>query len=229
MMTLAQRCMALVTNPRVAFDDIERKPRPVWPLVLLTLATTGALGWYYATVDSAWLTEQLMSANSRLADLSEAERERMARMMGGRTLLVGSMIGGAIAVPAMKLLEAVYYLLAGKVTGVQRSFEQWFGLAVWTSTPQLLGLIAGLMIMAISSETQVDPGVINPLSLNELFFHRALNEPGYKLWSAINLTQLWSIALAAIGIHHWSKRSWLYSVTMVLLPLSLYALVLTRA
>ena len=77
------------------------------------------------------------------------------------------------------LLVSVYYLLAGKVTNVQRSFRQWFALACWTSMPSLLAIIPAAFVLLTATTAQIDQAELQPLSLNALFFHRAFGEPGF--------------------------------------------------
>ena len=82
----------------------------------------------------------------------------------------------------------------------------------------MLAAIPALLSLATAETSQLDPGVLQPLSLNELFFHRGMGEPGYQLLSNFGVLQALGLALAVIGVHTWSKRSWLFASVFVLLP-----------
>jgi Yip1 domain len=132
----------------------------------------------------------------------------------------------------VRVLEATWYLLAGKVTNVDRSFRQWFALANWTSLPAVIGVVPAALALLMASGSQIDPGVLQPLSLNELFFHRKMGEPGYQVLSNISLLGMIGAALAIIGVKSWSSRSWLFASVFVLLPvaviLGIWALIALR-
>jgi Yip1 domain len=119
----------------------------------------------------------------------------------------------------VRVLEATWYTLAGKVMNVDRNFKQWFALANWTSLPAVIAVIPAAIALLMASGTQIDPGALQPLSLNELFFHRKMGESGYQLLSNLSLVSLLGALLAIIGVKCWSARSWLFATVFVLLPL----------
>lgn len=209
---------SIFLEPRDAFSEIRRQPRPWWPLVLLTLSTLVLLVWYYAKVDLSWFMDQTLSANPRFAALTSAQREAALHAMSRSTLMISSVVGGVLAIALLKVIEATYYLLAGKVTGLAPTFKQWFGLACWTALPQALAIIPGAAVLLMQSSGQFEPGSISPLSLNELWVHKTLGAPGYSLFSGINLLQIWSLVLVVLGVRAWSGRSWPFSAVFALLP-----------
>ncbi len=111
-------------------------------------------------------------------------------------------------------------MLAGKVTKVQRSYKQWFALANWTGLPGVVAVLPAIPLLLTSNTLQMDMATaISPLSLNALIFHRAMGEPGYNLYTNLNLVSLFTIFLVVLGIKMWSGRSWLFALLYVLLPL----------
>ena len=212
---------ALVTAPRRAFEAIAEKPRWLFPLLVLLLPTLVVLVWYYLTVDLAWIIDEQMRTNPRMANLTEEQRAQVAQFSSRGTLTVTSAIAACVLVLLFRVLEATWYLLAGKVTNVNRSFRQWFALANWTSLPGVLAVIPAVLSLLLADTDQMDPGVLQPLSLNELFFHRGIGESGYQLLSSVGLLQVLGAALAIIGVHTWSRRSWLHAAVIVLLPVGL--------
>jgi hypothetical protein len=208
-----------VTSPKQAFAALETRPRIWFPLLLTLLGTAGLLFWYYATVDVAWLADQMLSAGPQTAQMSEADRERAAARMTRPVLLWSSVIAVTLFVLVARVAEAAYYLLAGNLTGVQRTFRQWFAFSWWTGMPHLIGAIPAALILLLSSTNQIHTGEINPLSLNELFFHRGLGEPGFDLWSNLSLLHPVAWLLTVVGVQVWSRRSWTFSAIFAVLPL----------
>jgi len=131
----------------------------------------------------------------------------------------GSLFSIIVFAVGARLLEATWYLLAGKVTKVQRSFKQWFALASWTTLPQLIAVLPAIPLLMTAKSPQLDPSATSPLSLNELIFHRGMEEPGYGLVANLNLIHIFTLYLAILGVKLWSGRSWLFASVYVLLPL----------
>jgi hypothetical protein len=134
-------------------------------------------------------------------------------------LLASGVIGTAIGLPMVLAVQAAYCMLAGKITNVQKSFLHWFSLLSWSNIPVLAGAVAGMALLATQSNpVQISPSELQMLSLNELFFHLGPSEPGYSLFSALSLLNLWTWGLAIFGVRAWSNRSWTFSAVFVLLP-----------
>jgi hypothetical protein len=115
----------------------------------------------------------------------------------------------------------LYYLLAGKITNVQRSYRHWLAMACWTGLPQVLAVLPAIGVLLASGTTQLDSSAIQPLSLNALFMHRDMGDAGYQLFTSINLLHLLTLPLAVMAIRVWSGRSWLFSSVYALLPVVL--------
>ncbi len=224
-MSLVETTLGLFTQPRKVFDSLADKPRVLWPLLLTLALTLGLMAFYTLKVDREWLLEQQMLASPMTARMSEEERQRIVEAqlkMPQAVMLTITLVSVAAGVLLMRLLQAAYLTLAGKITNVDRSFKQWFSLAVWTGVPAvIIGFATGFLILMLSNTTQLDPGAIQPLSFNELFFQKTLTEKGYNLLSSIGLLQILSFGLAIIGVKQWSRRSWLFASIYVLLPIIL--------
>jgi hypothetical protein len=121
----------------------------------------------------------------------------------------------------MLLVGAVYYLLAGKIAGVNRSFRHWLALSAWTSLPTVLAVIPAALVLLTATSNQVGQDSLQALSLNELFFKLEPGETGFTLLTNINLFTFVSLYLGAVGVKVWSSRSWLFSIVFSVLPLIL--------
>jgi hypothetical protein len=115
------------------------------------------------------------------------------------------------------MLTALYYLLASKVMGTGIGFGKWFGFAVWTSIPRLLALpLSALQIMTSGGRLSLED--TNMVSLNYLLLHLPASSPWFGLATNLDLTSVWSIALAVIGLKAWTGRSTGTCVTVAVLP-----------
>lgn len=228
-----QIATGLFTAPAKTFEAIAEKPRWLFPFLLVLLCSLGLALWYYGTVDVSWLIDKQISSSPQAANLTEEQRARIAQFSNRGTIMLSSTLVALILMALIRVLEAVWYTLAGKVTNVDQGFRKWFSLACWTSIPGVLAVIPAALGLLTANTTQLDPSVLTPLSLNELFFHREIGERGYSLLSGIGVLQIVGAVLAIIGVHTWSKRSWLFSSVFVLLPvvliLAVFVLLATRA
>ena len=213
-----QLAIALITQPRKAFAELDERPRFWFPLLLSVGCTLALLLWYYAVVDVDWLIDKSLSANARAAQMTEEQRAMVASRMSRNVLMWSSVGVGVLAVLGLRLVEATYLLLAGKIVNLQRSFKHWFSLGLWTSLPPLLTVIPSVLLLSLSDTRQMDASVMQPLSLNEIFFHKAMGAPGYTLLTSLSVLQPVAWLLAVIAVQTWSRRSWLFSSSFVLLP-----------
>jgi hypothetical protein len=211
---------ALLFEPRKAFDEIAQRPRYWFALLLLVVCTVALTMWYQSVVDIGWLMDKQMRAFDTARRLTEdqiATRvQAAAEHRGAQVAITG--VATAIFLPLVLLLSAGYYSLAGKVTNVERGFRQWFELSCWTALPTVLAVIPAAIVLLTATTKQIEPGDMQPLSLNSLIFHRAMGEPGYSLFTSLQITQILSLYLAAFGVKLWSGRSWLFAIVFSALP-----------
>lgn len=212
---------ALVLDPKGAMREIEARPRFLFPLLVVMLVSAGALFWYYSIVDYDWLIDKTLRSSARGRNLTEEQIAQASKFMTKNTIMWSSLIAVPLVMVIIRLLEATWYLLAGKVTNVQRSFKQWFALANWTSLPTVLAVLPAILVLLTTKSTQIDAGAVSPLSLNELIFHRGMGESGYNLFTNLNLIQLFTVFLVVLGVRLWSGRSWLFALVYTLLPVAI--------
>ena len=201
--------VALATAPSSAFAELRERPRFWFPLLLLVLSTAVLVYWYYSAVDIEWLKDLMFGNNPDIQKLPEAERAQMMAMVSRNTLLWGSVIGTFFALP-------IVFLVHGFVSAARRQGHQ---AAAGIQTLVRAGLLVVAGPAAGHSRRCHLPGSeryaadaararLQPLSLNELVFHRPLGSPGQALLETLTIPGLLSWALMIIGVHTWSQRSW---------------------
>lgn len=214
---------ALVFEPQKAFTEIAARPRILFPLLVLLLATAGTSLWYVSVVDLEWLVDQQLRNSALGRQLTEVQIAQQAAAAASRQGLQATIttLASAFAIVAMALLGALYYWLAGKITNVDRSYRQWLSLNCWSSLPAVLGVVPAAFVLLSASTGQIPQEDLQPLSINALLMHKAAGEPGYTLFSAMNLLQFLALYLATVGVKTWSGRSWLFSTVFTVLPYAL--------
>ncbi|MFO7324533.1 MAG: YIP1 family protein [Pseudomonadota bacterium] len=211
---------ALAFEPRRAFTELDQRPRFLWPFLLVALSLVVINVWYTAVVDLEWLTDLQLRSSALTRNLTSAEIERLAARAAetrGVSMVTGA-IGTVLVLAIIILLSGLYYLVAGKITGVDRSYRHWLAMTAWTTTPTLIVALASAVVLLTASSNQISQGDLQPLSLNALLLHREAGEPGYALFTSINLPQFLSLFLAVFGVRVWSGRSWVFSTIFAALP-----------
>lgn len=210
--------LAVLTSPSSAFAELQERPRFWFPLLAVLIGVVALMAWYYSFVDVQWLMEQTLSTNPRTAQMTEAQRAQAIAQTSRGMMLWSSVIIVAVVVALLRLLEALYYSLAGKITNVERSFRHWLALATWTGLPSLLGVLASAAMLITAQSNQIDNSALAVLSLNELFFHVPMGGKGYTLLTSLTVLHPWLWWLTALGVRVWTGRSWTFSSIFALLP-----------
>lgn len=212
---------ALVFEPRRAFAELDARPRFWWPLLVLAIANGVLTFWYTSVVDMEWVVHEQLSTSSFGANMTDDEIGRLARQAAdqqGFRAVLGA-CATLLGLPLVMLLFGLYYLLAGKVTGVDRSFRHWYSLVSWTTLPQALVVIPAAFVLATATSSQIPQQALQPLSLNELFFHLAPGDKGFALLSNVSVLNLVSLYLGTVAVQLWSGRSSLFSFLFNAMPL----------
>jgi len=208
----------LFTSPTQAFTALKEKPVFALPMVLIVVCAIAATAVYYSKVDIAWLQDQLLA---QMRGLNADQQKLVSGRMTRPVLLWTSVISLPIGLTIDMVIDAVYLLVAWQITKVRYSFNHWFAFSWWVSSPQIIGSVVAILIVALSASTQMATGSLQPLSLNSLVFNRSLGEPGYTWLSSIGLIQVASAWLTYIGIKAWSGRSTTFCLIFTLVPIVL--------
>ncbi|MEO8062890.1 MAG: YIP1 family protein [Pseudomonadota bacterium] len=211
----------LASSPSAAFAELRERPRFWFPLLLVTLTSAALMYWYYSVVDVEWLKDAMYSQNPKFQAMPADQRAAAMGMMGRNTFLWGSTIGILFAIPLWLVLQSVYLLIAAKVTKLPLGFKHWFAFSSWTLLPALLTTVVAAILLLISDTKQMGPGILQPMSLNELLFHRPLGSAAQTYLDAVTIPAMLSWFLMIIGMRAWSQRSWTFSAIVILLPIVL--------
>ncbi|MFJ1468113.1 YIP1 family protein [Massilia orientalis] len=204
----------VILAPSPTFARLKEKPRPFIPLLVLILLTLAVSCWYVSSLDFAWFREHMLAAQG---PMKPEARAAMAQFLTPKTMMWSSGAGAVLGTPLICAIVALYYLLAGKVMGTGIGYGKWFGFAVWTSIPRLLTVpLSALQIL--TSGGRLAPEDMNMVSLNYLLLHVPMSSPWFGFATNLDLSSVWSIALAVLGLKAWTGRSTAACVTVAVLP-----------
>jgi hypothetical protein len=206
----------ILTSPKEAFVSIKEKPTVLVPLLLIVLSLASLQWGYFNAVDREFLIDELVEQAQAFANAPEREvRENLENITPSR-LAIQSAVSIAIIMPLLMMLYAGYLSLISKFTYDEIRFKQWFSLSAWTGLPSLFIALAGWVVILTNSDGLIGTTDIQPLSLNSLIFQT--QGPFESMLSSLNLLQLWSLALSALGYQHWTGKSLAKSTTIVIAP-----------
>ena len=204
----------VILAPSPTFARLKDKPRPFIPLLVLILLTLAVSFWYISSLDFAWFREHMLAAQG---PMKPEARAAMAQFMTPKTMMWSSGAGAVLGTPLICAVVALYYLLAGKVMGTGIGYGKWFGFAVWTSIPRLLTVPLSVL-QILTSGGRLAPEDMNMVSLNYLLLHVPMSSPWFGFATNLDLSSVWSIALAVLGLKAWTGRSTAACVTVAVLP-----------
>lgn len=195
------------------------RDRPTWllPALLLCGVTAAGVFLYFTQVDIEWFMDQALAQSD--AELSAAELEAARKSIPDANFLAwSSSLGGAFGFLFVLLIMGLYYLLAGKVTGLAVSFRQGFSLACWSAMPALLGsllLFVGLAGMA--PQTSLESLFL--ANLDPMLLRLAPDSPWKRFATSFSFLALWTVFLAALGWKIWSRAAgWGAALVVAALP-----------
>ena len=204
-------------EPAKVFAELREKPTFLLPALLAIAATTAAACLYFFQVDPEWFANYQFAAAG--SEMTAAEIEQAKKIMpGARTLGIISAITTPIMFALIFAITALYYLLAGKVTGKPVTFRHGLALATWASVPTVLGAVVAIVGLYTSSSNQMSFESLQMLNVDPLFVQLPLDHDWAMLARSFSLLNIWVWFLAALGWKTWFRTGWGSALFVVLLP-----------
>lgn len=203
-------------EPGKVFAGLKDKPSFLVPALIVLLATTASAVLYFFNVDPEWFTNYQLQAAAQEMSKAELEQARQfmpgARMMGYITLVTTPIFFAIIF-----SLVALYYMLAGKISGNPTGFRHGLALSAWSSMPMVLGAVISIVGIYTSSP-QSSMESMQLLNVDPLFVQLETGHPWAMLARSFSLLNLWVWFLAALGWKTWYRTGWGQALFVVLLP-----------
>jgi len=171
---------------------------------------------YFNKVDPDWLTSHQLAMSG--SEMTANEIEQAKKMMPSAPVMgiIGAVIG-PIMIVLITMLMALYYMLAGKITGNVVPFKHAMSLVSWAGVPSNLALVIAIVgIVMMEPQTALESLMltnVDPLIVQLPYDHA---------WSSFaknfNLLSLWSVVLVAIGWRTWGRTGWGQAFVVALIP-----------
>ena len=203
-------------EPGKVFAGLKEKPSFLVPALIVLLATTASAVLYFFNVDPEWFTNYQLQAAGQ--EMSAAELEQAKQFMpGARTMGYITLVTTPIVFAIIFSLAALYYMLAGKISGNPTSFRHGLALTAWSSMPMLLGAVISI-IGIFTSSPQSSMESMQLLNVDPLFVQLPLDHDWLMLARSFSLLNFWVWFLAALGWKTWFRTGWGQALFVVLLP-----------
>jgi hypothetical protein len=207
------------------------RDRPTWllPTLLLCGVTAAGVFLYFTRVDIEWFMDQALVQSDSEMSAAELDAARKAAPDAG-FLAWSSSIGGAVGFLFVLGVSGLYYLLAGKLTGLAVSFRQGFSLACWSAMPALIGsLLLFVGIAGMSPQTPLESLFL--ANLDPMLLRLPPESPWKGFATSFSFLTLWTVFLAALGWKIWSRATgWGVALVVGALPsVLIYGSMIVRA
>lgn len=218
----------IFTSPTHAFMTLREKPRILFPLILLMACNVAVTVVYMRAVDIPWLVEtSSQAALTRLSDSDKQQAIERISKISPTVVMVGAVVQGLIFLPILLFLPAAYFALVSLLTNDGYKLSRWFALVCWCALPLLVAQLASVVNVLAGDASHLAPEKLNPLSFGNLF---ELSGPprnvGDRLFKALSLTSIWSLALLVFGYQMWTDRPLGKATGIVLAPVAVVAAVI---
>lgn len=203
-------------QPSNVFADLKAKPTFMLPLLLVTLTTAAMMLSYFLQVDPEWYLDNTLRAAGN--DVTAAEAAQAKKMMPGAQMMayITSITTIVFAVVATAVY-ALYFTLAGKVTGTTTSFKQGLSLSAWANMPVLLGMVASLVgVLTMQPQTSLESLML--LNADPLLVQLPADSAWKSFATSFNLLSLWAVFLTALGWRTWGRTGWTQAIVVGALP-----------
>lgn len=206
----------ILLSPSEAFTELQQRPSKLFPLALIVLSTMAVNFWYFSIVDFSWFIDATLADSNLDGEQLEAARENMASM-SQTTFKMFGVLGGAVGILVIYVLQSGYLSLISAITGSGQKFSNWFSLVLWTGLPYMLSVVGIIATIALSPNGQLSAYDLDPLTLANLGMQSS-NGSVTTIFNSISLPILWGIALTVMGYRQWLDCSLMKAMTVVLAP-----------
>lgn len=206
----------ILVSPGEAFRRLRERPHVLVPLLLLLLASASIQFGYFSFVDHDYMVDDLVEQAQAFTTAPEEQLRAAYENQSTQQLAITSAVSTVLVTLLIFALYAGWLTLFSKLGDDGINFRRWFSLAIWTSVPTLLAVLAAWVVLLTSPDGEISLQDIAPLRISSLL---GLRDAGP--WAALDLTQVWALVLLVLGHRQWSGRSPGASALIVLSPVAL--------
>lgn len=197
-------------------------------LVILGFSIVSAIAVVFATdtgeaakmvIDQQIAVMEQQNVPQETIDQTRAQMENAIGVTQNPAVQIGGvLLSTFIMFVVLVLLHGLYFLIAGKIMGLDQGFTDWLALSCWGRMPWVIGAIV-ILIASFAMSSQADATAFNLLG-----FSNWVSLPNQDhmfvgaLVKSLDILVLWSIAIMTIGFQKWSGKSMGVSLSVVAAP-----------
>lgn len=230
--------IAIFTNPRAVFD--EQKEDAKWLVPALVILAFTILSGVAVTmlvdveeVARAQLAQTIEAMEQQgspqeVIDQIRASTEQQLSITANPIVAIGSAVLGAVVIFfVLALVNALYFMIVGKIMQTGHDFSDWFALSVWGRMPWVIAAIVTVVAALVMSE-QTDLTAYNLLAFSSWMDLPNENHMIFgEFVKTFDLMVIWSIVIMTIGFDSWTERGIGVSAAVVAVPyVVIYALLM---
>ena len=193
------------------------RPNGWLPIAIVAVTSALFVYLYFSKVDPEWFMRA--AVEQRDGEISAQQADAIAASGSSSAMLVWpSTIGALVGVVVFQAVLALYYLLAGKVTGLAVGFKQGLALAGWSAMPSVIATLLGIYgTFSMGPQTFID--ALSYTTVDPMLVQLPPESPWKTLASSFSFLTLWTIGLTALGWKLWSRSAgWTTAVVVAVLP-----------
>lgn len=206
----------IIVAPSQTFQSIKEKPSVLFPYLLLILVLILTQFVVLNLIDFDYFLEDIITRQAAATQTPESELRQGMAIMTPTFMAATAAISIVIVLSLIFCIYAAYLNLIAKLGDDRYRFKHFFSLMVWTSMPMLLSSVASILNVMLNSNRQFTQTQLDPLSLNNLFFHAS--GPSAAMLNGINLAAIWSAVLLVLGYRYLTGSSLGKAAVITLAP-----------
>jgi len=209
----------IYSSPVEIFRTLKNQSNFLYPLLLITLCNAVILSVYFSWVDFNWLQEQIILMSG--PDLSASEQKQMREAMSFMTpVFQGALtiVATSVSLLLFSSLYSLYLMVISMIVNDSNRFKNWFSVIWWSYLPILFSTLATTIKITLAQNNQLGLDQLNPLTINNLFFHLGFESSLKPLLDSLDITLFWTIGLLVLGYKIFTNKSWTSSTIIILFP-----------
>jgi hypothetical protein len=221
------RLANVFVSPGAAFADVARRPSWWVPIVLVALVSIVYISAYSSRVGWDQLIRQQLEQNSRMQNLSGAQREQaiqVAERIAPITTYVGAVVGPLVMI---FIVSVVLMFLFDNIMGAEMGLKRMMAIVSYAQLPRLIVTALSMLVMYLKPPEDFD--IRNPLVFN-IGALLPTDAPQWQrtLGGSFDLFTFWMLGLTALGISVAARRmKFGKALGGVLFPWALWVLLAT--
>ena len=203
-----QRLMGVIFSPGATFEDVNRKPTLIAPILIVIIVAASGAAFFNWRVHPDWnrLIRTQIQKSVEKSGQSLTEDQIQARVKIGTTLANLSPLLAAVFIPIFYLILSGIFALGMMFIQAKATFKKIFSVVAWSGVA--VGLvngivsIAALMVQDQETLSNFDPTQGGSLLPTNLGAFLPANASGIvqALAGSIDIFTIWNMVLLSIGL-----------------------------